>query len=246
MGASEISYEPENADISALTITSSDDSVFSVTQDSQNKAYFNYEAEAEGTATLTATCGNVTTTHVVSVTESGGSEVTSLEIDIDAMLGLDETGTSSILYSPLNADISDLTLTSNDSSVLSVTQNASNPAEFSYVAESEGTATLEATCGNVTATRTLDVYSTIQSVDVNMEGELVVGDTGEGSIDWIPHSLDASGMTITSSDDSVVSVTIDPVNPEVFTYEALSEGTATITAECDGESTGIQVSVSAE
>ena len=152
------------------------------------------------------------------------------------------------MYEPENADISELTITSSDSTIFSITQDSQNKANFSFVAESEGSVTLTATCGNVSTTYDVEVTASVYSLGIDVGGKttFVAGETGEGLINYEPSSSDISALTITSSDDSVFAVVQDESDKSAFTYEAVGVGTATLTATCGDIFTTLELSVTGE
>lgn len=174
------------------------------------------------------------------------SGVTYLDIMAPIYVGIGEQDVGEVSYLPDDADISSLTITSSDSGILSIVQDADSKAYFTYEGISEGTATITATCGDVTTTTSVEVTSEVKELYIPIEEILIVGEEGECSVDYIPSNVDISTMTITSSDSSVLSVTQDVDLKSLFTFNALAEGTAEVTATCGDVTTSVSVEVTAE
>ena len=147
---------PVDADnISELTVTSSDTTKVTVTQDEENPLKFTIAGVLEGSATLTATLGELTDTCSVTVSLPTATAISwqhdTLTINENASVD------NNIITVPENADISNLEVTSSDTSVATVTPSVLNPRQIRISGLTAGTSNIVATLGELTATCTLTV-----------------------------------------------------------------------------------------
>ena len=236
-GTSAVSYSPANADISTMTITSSDDSVFSVTQDTENKASFTYEALAEGTATLSVTCGEATDSLEVSVQ----SVMTGIEFSEESLsLERVESTTIQVLAIPSGEAISGLTITTSDGFLVNAIEDEDNHGTYNVYASGTtegGTATLSVSYEEFSATLEVTVsVPALQSFTLDYDDV-------------------ATPLEVAIGETETINVTPTPYNavmlPDDFTgtASASAEGKATFTLvldSIDGFITGISVEGVAE
>ena len=211
------SVQPADATDKALTWTSSNEAIATVSANGEVKAV------KEGNAVITVKASNgVSATCKVTV-ESGIIVVTSVTLD-KTSLEMTE-GEAAVLKATVNpADATDKTLTwtSSDSSVATVS------ATGEVKALKAGTATITVSSANgKTATCKVTVAAKIVEVTgitlSNTELKMTEGDTATLTATVNPSDATDKTLTWTSSDASVASVSI---NGEV---KALNAGTATIT-----------------
>ena len=211
------SVQPADATDKALTWTSSNEAIATVSANGEVKAV------KEGNAVITVKASNgVSATCKVTV-ESGIIVVTSVTLD-KTSLEMTE-GEAAVLKATVNpADATDKTLTwtSSDSSVATVS------ATGEVKALKAGTATITVSSANgKTATCKVTVAAKIVEVTgitlSNTELKMTEGDTATLTATVNPSDATYKTLTWTSSDASVASVSI---NGEV---KALNAGTATIT-----------------
>ena len=211
-GTSAISYSPSNADISSMTITSSDDSVFSVTQDTENKASFSYEALAEGTATLSVSCGEASDSLEVSVQPAlTGIEFSEESLSIERV----ESTTIQVLEVPSGNPISGLTITTSDGFLVNAMEDETLLGTYNVYASGTtegGTATLSVTYEGFSAS--IDVVVSVPALqsftldynDITTPLEVEVGDTQTIGISLTPYNAvmlpdDYTGTPSASAED---------------------------------------------
>ncbi len=220
--------------------TSSDESVVVVAEDGT------IEVVGEGTAVVTATSGDASTT-VEIVVEIAAPVAETIEVTPDAVLLTEIGGTtelSAAVYDGEGVAIPGAVVTwsSSDEAVVTVSEDGE------LEATGEGTATITAQSGDASATAEVVVdldAQVAQALEVTPEEVLftVVGETHE----LTAIVLDADGMEIpdatvswSSSDEAVVTVS------EEGELEAVGEGSATITATSGDVEATVEVTVEAE
>ena len=220
---------PSDATNKNVVWTSSDASVATVSGGTVT-------AKGEGTATITATTSNglkATATVTVKVVDVTGVTLNKTEATLD----LGETVKLTATVAPSNASYKDVTWTSSNESVATV-------SDGTVTAKDEGTTTITAATSNgKTATATVTVKASgvkVESVSVNETFvTLEKGDTAQLTATVTPSDAAAkyAALTWTSSDESVVTVDNGLIT-------AVKKGTATITVKTAmGPSASVEVTV---
>ncbi|MDE5997911.1 MAG: Ig-like domain-containing protein, partial [Muribaculaceae bacterium] len=210
---------PENTTDKTIVWTSDNTSAVVV----DDKSFIDYgfiKAISIGTATITATCGDVKATCLVTVVPTPAEgifisqEAVSLEVGEDTML--------SATVLPETTTDKNVVWTSDNSSVAVVDENGK------ITALSIGTATITASCGDVKATCLVTVVATpAESIFISQEAvSLKVGEDMVLSATVIPENTTDKSVIWTSDNSSVAVV------DENGKITAISIGTATITVSC--------------
>ena len=181
-------------------------------------------ALAEGSATITARCGNASATCQVTVSKSiVEAEKVVLNVE-SAKLELGET--LQLEATVLPEDTTDRTLYWSSS-----TENVAAVSETGLVtALAEGSATITARCGNASATCQVSVETPIieaEQIVLNKESaELNIGETLQLEATVLPEDTTDKSLTWNSSDPYVATVS------EEGLVSAISAGTVIITVSC--------------
>ena len=214
---------PWNAPDKTVTWTSSNPSVATVDQDGRVTALH------EGTAAITAKAGDKTATCTITVkipVQSVTLDKTTLELDEG------ETVTLHATVLPENAADKTVTWTSSNPSVVTVDQSGKVTALYG------GTAIISAKAGDRTATCTVTVRTPVESVILDRNSlELKEGETTMLHAYVLPWNATDKTVTWTSSDPSVATVDQDGK------VTALTEGTATVTAQAADKTASCAVTV---
>ncbi len=225
----------EKTDLDAdavVTWTSSDNKVATVDETGH------VIAVAEGTATITATCQGVKATAAVTVSAKSDVLVPAIKVTPEAVSLVEGDSFSlTVEKTDLDADAV-VTWTSSDNKVATVDETGH------VIAIAEGTATITATCQGVKATAavTVSAKSDVLEPAIKVTPEavsLVEGDSFNLTVEKTDLDADAE-VVWTSSDASVATV------DETGHVTAVSEGTATITATCEGAEDSVEVTVTAK
>lgn len=207
---------PDNTTDKTVTWTSSNPAVASVS----SSGYVN--ALSAGTAIITATCGNVSATCSVTVTDPI-IEATSVTLSSTSLfLTPGESQTLTATVAPYNATDKTVTWTSSDTSVATV------DAGGTVTAIAQGSARITATCGSVSASCAVTVeiveassiLLSASSIQINIGEDVVI----EATV--MPENTTDKTVTWTSSNPGVASV---DANGKVT---GVAFGTASITASC--------------
>lgn len=157
---SDINYivtTPVNADIDNLVITSSNTAIATVEQDEENPRKITVTGVAIGEATITATLGELSDTCAVTINLPEATAISwqhsSLTINENASVD------NNVITVPENADISNLEVTSSDTTVATVTPSVLNPRQIRISGLTAGTSNIVATIGELTATCIVTVTS---------------------------------------------------------------------------------------
>ena len=220
---------PDNAADKAVSWSSSNDAVATVSETGTVTAI------AEGRAVITAKVGQksasctVTVPHVVIPVESITLDNTEITLEVGSKTTLKAT------VSPAGADNPEVTWTTSDASIATVTQDGV------VEAIAEGTATITAKAGEKTATCVVTVphvFVPVEGIALNQnELTLEVGNTFTLVATVEPSNADEPAVTWTSSDPAVATVT------QSGEVEAIAEGTATITAQAGDKTATCAVTV---
>lgn len=220
---------PANADNPQVSWTSSAESIAKVSSDGVVTAI------AEGTAVITATADGksatctVTVPHVYVPVESVTLNKTSLTIEVGGSETLHAT------VNPANADVQEVTWTSSDETVATVS------AQGTVTAIAEGSATITASAEGKSATCAVTVPHVtipVESVTLNKtEITLEAGKTEQLTATVAPADADDPSVSWFSSDESVATVTSSGL------VKAIAEGTAVITARAGSKSATCTVTV---
>lgn len=232
-------YPGESFQLVASVLPSNADGTWTVSWASSNSAIVKVEeglvtAVAEGSATITATAGSISSSCTVTVAHKE-VPVTGVALDADEFT-LEVGGTRQLTatISPENADKPVLEWTSSDESVATVSNGL-------VKAVAEGTATITVKAGNKTASCVVTVisnYVAVESVTLSAETlDLAVGEESQLTATINPSNASETTLEWTSSDPSVASVADGLV-------KALSVGTATITVTVEGKSATCTITVS--
>ena len=181
-------------------------------------------AKKEGEAIVIATAGSKTATCKVVVTKIPVEFVTLDRTTVK--LGTGQTATLVATVSPSNASYKQVTWSSSDESVASIDEKGN------VTALKKGETTILASADGKTASCTVSVYTSVQSVSIEQsELKLVIGNTFKfvGFIN--PHDADVQGeITWKSSEETVASIN----NEGLVT--AIKEGEVSISFSVDGKS----------
>lgn len=216
---------PEDATDKLVTWTSSNEDVATV--DSEGKV----TAVSVGEATITASCGNVTATCVVTVIPTLVTGITLNMSSADLKVGDSVTLSATVI--PEDATDKTITWSSSNETVATV------DADGKVTALSLGESTITARCGNVTATCTIIVGATpATSIELNLSSaELKVGETLSLSAKILPEDATDQIVTWSSSNPTIASVDANGI------VTAISLGNTTITATCGDLSATCSVNV---
>lgn len=212
----DVIYTPEDtSDDKTVKWTSSDDEIATVDENGV------VTAVADGTATITATVGNLTAECIVHV-----REVPLEGIDLDktaiTMNKGDKSEALVVSYNPEDTtDDRTVTWSSSDEDVATVENGV-------VTAVGAGTTTITATVGEFTAECEVTVVSPLESITLTADrttDDLEVGDTVNLTVGYNPEdTTDDTTVTWSSSDEDVATVDENGV------VTAVAGGTATITA----------------
>ena len=185
---------------------------------------------ALGNATITATCGPVSAHCAVTVNPIPAESITLNKTSLTLKPGASETLVATVL--PENTTDKTVTWTSSDASVATVDNTGK------VIAVAEGSATITAACGSVSATCVVTVAIPAESVTLNKTSlTLKAGTTGNLTATVKPDNATDKTVMWTSSDEAVA--TVDNAGK----ITAVSKGTATITATCGTVSATCAVTV---
>ena len=218
---------PSNATDKTVTWSSSSTTVASVSPTGLVTAI------AEGSSNITASCGGKSATCKITVVKPTVA-VTSVELDqTDITLKKGDSQTLKATVKPDNATDKNVTWTSSKTDVATV----DNAGKVTAVAK--GAATITASCSGKTATCKVTVSVPVESVSLYQPTlTLKEGDTQTLVATVKPD--DASNKTVEWTSSKTTIATVDD-NGKVT---AVAEGTATITASCEGKSATCEVTVS--
>ena len=224
---------PSNATDQNVTLTSSDPSVISVSGKELT-------ARKLGTAKITATAGDKSTSITVTVAKRPvdtvtiqGKTVSNGTLQMSAL----SSSKLSATVSPANATDRQVTWKSSDDKVASVA------ADGTVTAHKAGTATITASAGGKSATVKVVVHPLVETVTIKGEHvqngklDITVSKTDKLTADVLPADTLDKTVTWKSSDDKVASVAADG------TVTAHKTGDATITASAGGKSATVKVVV---
>ena len=216
---------PEDATDKTITWASSDEAVATV--DAEGKV----TAVALGEATITATCGEVSTYCTVTVVATPAESITISQET--ATLKVGETVELTATVMPEDATDKTVSWTSSDEAVATV------DAEGKVTAVALGEATITATCGEVSTYCTVTVVATpAESITISQEtATLKVGETVELTATVMPEDATDKTVSWTSSDEAVATVDAEGK------VTAVALGEATVTAKCGEVSTYCTVTV---
>lgn len=175
-----------------------------------------------------------------------------------ATFRLDEVGTNDLLitpasYSPAsNPKYNEVTIVVSDNTVATVEYEEApqdGVLTYSVTPLAEGTATVTATLGELTASFTLEVTEslTIESIEFS-EPSLLLERLESTTLQVLaqPSGTPLTGLTITSSDDFLVNAFEDEDNPgtyNVYASETVTGGTATLSVSYEGYSDTCSIEV---
>ena len=223
---------PENASVKSGTWASSDEAVATVSQDGT------VTAVAEGTAVITVTAGSKSATCNVTVTAER-IEIESIEISPAevTLTQIGETAQLTVKIMPEDATYTDMTWTSSDESIATVTQ------EGLVTAVAEGNATLTVSVGEISATCSVTVADEsikVESIEISpAEVTLTqIGETAQLTAQVMPEDATYTEITWTTSDEGIVTIT------EEGLLTAIAAGNATVTAAIGEVSATCAVTVS--
>ncbi len=216
---------PEDATDKTVSWTSSDEAVATV--DAEGKV----TAVALGEATISATCGEVSTYCTVTVVATPAESITISQET--ATLKVGETVELTATVMPEDATDKTVSWTSSDEAVATV------DAEGKVTAVALGEATISATCGEVSTYCTVTVVATpAESITISQEtATLKVGETVELTATVMPEDATDKTVSWTSNDEAVATVDAEGK------VTAIALGEATVTATCGEVSTYCTVTV---
>lgn len=211
----DIQVTPEEAPYGSVVWASSDEAVAVV----DGSGMVSGVVEA-GTATITASCGNVTASCAVTVY----LVPTEIQLPETLIVGLGRSEQLTAQVQPEGLE-DPVTWASSDEAVAVVDDSGMVQGVM------EGTATITATCGDLSASCTVTVQMLPDSVVLTPESlHLKVGDTGTVSTTVLPDSVTDKTVAWTSSNEAVATV------DETGKITAIAAGQADITAICGGVS----------
>ena len=216
---------PEDATDKTITWASSDEAVATVNAEGK------VTAVALGEATVTATCGEVSTYCTVTVVATPAESITISQET--ATLKVGETVELTATVMPEDATDKTVSWTSSDEAVATV------DAEGKVTAVALGEATISATCGEVSTYCTVTVVATpAESITISQEtATLKVGETVELTATVMPEDATDKTVSWTSNDEAVATVDAEGK------VTAIALGEATVTATCGEVSTYCTVTV---
>ena len=227
-----LTISPENASVKSGTWSSSNEAVATVSQDGT------VTAVAEGTAMITVTAGGKSDTCNVTVTAER-IEVESIEISPAevTLTQIGETAQLTVKIMPEDATYTEMTWSSSDESIATVTQDGL------VTAVAEGSATLTVSVGEISATCNITVAIErieVESIEVSpAEVTLTqIGETAQLAAQVMPENATDAQITWTTSDEAVATVT------EEGLVTAVANGKAVITASAGEKSAVCNVKVS--
>ena len=216
---------PEEVENNSIVWSSSNDDVATVSEDGT------VTAVSVGVATITATCGEASSTCKVTVNPIVASSVTLNVPDLTLLIGQTEKLTATI--EPENTTDQTIIWTSDNEDIAKVSEDGT------VTAVSVGVATITGTCGEVSATCKVTVNPVLaSSVTLNVPDlTLLIGQTEKLSTSIEPENTTDQTITWTSDNEDIAKVSEDG------TVTAISVGVATITATCGEVSATCKVTV---
>lgn len=216
---------PPNTTYPTVTWQSDDPSVATVSSNGQVTGI------KEGTALITATCGNVSASCQVTVNPILASNIEITSGNVTLTIGNSTTLTAKV--SPDNTTHPEVDWSSSDNNIVTIS------VEGTVTAVNIGTAIITAKCGNVFATCTVTVIPVPSEGIVISPSEvaMLLGDTFTLSATVFPENTTDKNVTWGSDNPAVASVSSSGV------VTALSLGTARITARNGNSSTSCLVTV---
>ena len=205
---------PENTTDKTVTWASSDEAIATV--DSEGKV----SAVGIGTATITATCGDVSATCEVTVSPVPAESVTLNKASLELLIGGSETLVATV--KPDDTTYKTITWTSSNEAIATI------DSDGKVTAIALGTATITATCGSVSATCEVTVNPVpAESITLDkIEAEILVGYSVTLTATVLPDDTTFKTVTWTSSDEDIATV------DENGTVTGIGVGSTTITATC--------------
>ena len=229
-----IKVDPEGAEISNKTYTSSDPKIFTVTEDgkikgvSAGKATLTVTAANQGQQKLTAECTVTVTDKAVAATDITISD-TDVELEVD--------GTKTLTATLTPADSTDkITWSSSDETIVSVDETG----KITALKIGEATITAKANETTFAECKVTVIAKTIAVETITLDktaAELNKGDTLELTATVKPDDATNKTVTWTSSDEKVATV------DENGKVTAVGAGKAVITAKADGKSASCEITV---
>ncbi|MCF0218624.1 MAG: Ig-like domain-containing protein [Muribaculaceae bacterium] len=217
--------KPDNTTDKTVSWASSDEAIATV--DSNGKV----TAVKAGTATITATCGSVSATCLVTTVAPIKAESIKLSKE-SIVLQVGETETLVATVKPEETTDNTVTWSSSNEDVATVDENGK------VTAVAYGTAYIIATCGSVSATCKVSVEIFAEAVELNMTKlALKVGDIETLVATVLPINTTDKTVTWTSANDAVA--TIDKNG----TIIAIAVGTTSITSTCGNTYANCNVTV---
>ena len=215
---------PNDADVQTVSWSTSDASVATVDNGKVTGV-------KEGSATITASAGGKSATCSVTVKRNviAVESVTLNKTVLDFKKGESETLIATV--KPDNATDKNVTWSSSDATIASVTQDGT------VTALKSGIATVTASAGGKSATCTVTVTTPVESVSLDRNSvTLEEGQSTNLMVTISPNDADDKTVVWKTSDAAVATVTSGKVT-------AVKEGTATITATVGGKSATCAVTV---
>ena len=215
-----------------VTWTSSDEAVGTI---DANGAFV---ALAEGTATVTATAGNITEEATVTVISNEPALASIAVTPSEITLGSGDTATFTATALDQSGDAMtgiEVAWTSSDEAVGTI------GADGAFTAVADGTTTVTATAGNMTGTAAVTVTTGTSGVVIS-PATITLG-AGESRqftatvYDLEGNATPGADVTWTSSEEAVGTIDADGL------FTAVADGTATITATADNETGTATVTV---
>lgn len=217
--------QPENTTDKTITWTSSDEKIATVSAEGI------ITAVKVGTATITATCGDIKATCEVTVLPITAEKI----VLSKEKVSINEADTIKISATILPETTTDKTITwtTSDEKIATVS------AEGIITAVKVGTATITASCGDIKATCEVTVLPiTAEKIVLDLtEVSLMESDTITIKATITPETTTDKTITWTTSDEKVATVSAEGI------VTAVGAGKATITATCGEISASCEVTV---
>ena len=216
---------PDNATNKTVVWTSSDNNIATVDENG------NVTAVAIGSATITASCGNVKAECKVTVLPIEVEAVSLNKTEMELLIGAKEQLTATV--SPDNATDKTVVWTSSDSNIATVDENGN------VTAVAIGSATITASCGNVKAECKVTVLA-IEATAVTLnktEMSIFIGRASQLTATVSPDNATDKTIVWTSSNSNVATV------DENGNVTGIAIGSAIITASCGEVKAECKVSI---
>lgn len=159
---------------------------------------------------------------------------------------LGQTTRARVIPTPISGNTPEVAYTTSNNNVFTVEADDNDPNTAIITPVGSGSATLTATSGNVTTTMTIDVpFVKINGFDLKGTTSIsvAVNDTEGLDVLTTPVNGNIPVITYTSSDEDVMTATVDPADPKHVTIEGVDVGQANLIIASGDVATSIVVNV---